>query len=58
MDRLIAYMERETDIGRMRQITRADVLRHALDLGIEVLEHRAAMAAHARWEEDARKARG
>ena len=45
LDALVSYVEESTEIGRVKPaITQADVIRHALDLGIEILENRATMA--------------
>mgnify|MGYP001569832143 CR=1 FL=1 len=49
---LIPWMEESTEIGRIKpSITRSDVLRQALDVGVDVLENRQAMAALAAQEE-------
>ena len=45
LDALIPYVEDSTEMGRVKPtITRADVLRLVLDLGIDVVENRASMA--------------
>lgn len=53
LERLVDYVADSTEVGRIKpRVTRSDVIRHALDLGTEVLEHRAVMAAQARWVEE------
>lgn len=46
LDSLIVYVETETDIGTTKgHVTRSDTARLALDVGINIMEHRAQEAA-------------
>lgn len=59
MDELVPWMTESTEIGRVKpSITRSDVLRHALDLGLDVLDARRAMTAVAEQEERLLRGRG
>lgn len=41
LDSLISYVDEETDVGRSKnEVTRSDVARIALDMGIDMLERR------------------
>lgn len=59
LDGFVPWMTTSTEVGRIKPgITRSDVLRHALDLGLDMLDNRRAMSELASREERILRRRG